>query len=608
MNCAGLSSKWQSLNKLINDLSPCAFFLQETKLKKKQIFHIDNKDYIIFRLKREHSGGGGLAIGALKELKPILLKEGNYEAEAISVQIEAENLKIRLVIGYGACENDKQAKKLDLTQKERKSKLWDFIENESIEAETNNQGIIVQLDASAHLGSEMIENDPNPQNPNGKLFAEFLKRNPAMIVVNSLSLCKGLITRIRKLTNKTEKAVLDFYLVNSLMLPFLVEMKIDVEDEYTLTNHAQNKKNGQSKKADHRPLFLKLNLRIEKLKPEREVLFNFRSEECQSKFTELTENAQPLIKCFQNNFSIQIQAVLWEKALEKIFYKTFKKRRNVNSKKKSEQKNDKLLEERRYLIKKLARKQSPEISVRLSEIEEELGKENISMHYKNMKTQMCAISKSVGTQNTKGTWYQIRKVRPKHMPTVPVGKINNDGKIVSDQDGLKKLYLETFIWRLRDRPIRPDLVDIQEAKEKLFKAILKICMKNRSKPWNLEELDKVLSSLKKDKCRDPKGLINELFLTNIAGLDLRKSMLMLFNRIKKSDEIPNFMKIADITAIYKGKGSKNDLKNERGIFIVSTYRSILMKLLMNDKDETIEKHMSQSQVGGRKDMNIRNHI
>ena len=83
---------------------------------------------------------------------------------------------------------------------------------------------------------------------------------------------------------------------------------------------------------------------------------------------------------------------------------------------------------------------------------------------------------------------------------------------------------------------------------------------------------------------------------------------MLFNNIKASDNIPAFMKIADISAIYKGKGSKNDLNNERGIFIVSTYRSILMKLLYIDNIETIEKHMSVSQVGGRKNMNVRNHI
>ena len=52
-NCAGLSSKWQSFNKLINDIKPAVFFGQETKLKKKLKFKVENSKYIIFRLERE---------------------------------------------------------------------------------------------------------------------------------------------------------------------------------------------------------------------------------------------------------------------------------------------------------------------------------------------------------------------------------------------------------------------------------------------------------------------------------------------------------------------------------------------------------------------------
>ena len=81
---------------------------------------------------------------------------------------------------------------------------------------------------------------------------------------------------------------------------------------------------------------------------------------------------------------------------------------------------------------------------------------------------------------------------------------------------------------------------------------------------------------------------------------------MLFNEIKKNQKIPQFMKIADIASIYKGKGSMNDLK-KRGIFLVSIYRSVLMKLVYNDKMEILDKNMSDSQVGARKNKNIRNH-
>ena len=56
-NCAGLNSKWQSLNKMIEDLKPAVFFGQETKLKKKQKFQISNSKYIVFRLEREKNRG-----------------------------------------------------------------------------------------------------------------------------------------------------------------------------------------------------------------------------------------------------------------------------------------------------------------------------------------------------------------------------------------------------------------------------------------------------------------------------------------------------------------------------------------------------------------------
>ena len=87
------------------------------------------------RLEREQTGGGGLVICALEDLKPVLVREGDDETEALTVLIEVNKLKVRLVVGYGACESDRQSKKLDTTPKDRKLKLWEYIESELIEAE-----------------------------------------------------------------------------------------------------------------------------------------------------------------------------------------------------------------------------------------------------------------------------------------------------------------------------------------------------------------------------------------------------------------------------------------------------------------------------------------
>ena len=84
----------------------------------------------------------------------------------------------------------------------------------------------------------------------------------------------------------------------------------------------------------------------------------------------------------------------------------------------------------------------------------------------------------------------------------------------------------------------------------------------------MKNLEEAIKHLKNGKDRDPDGLINELFKKEVAGNSL-KLFLKLFNRIKEENEIPNFVKMADISTIYKGNGEKCDLKNDRGIFIVS---------------------------------------
>ena len=107
---------------------------------------------------------------------------------------------------------------------------------------------------------------------------------------------------------------------------------------------------------------------------------------------------------------------------------------------------------------------------------------------------------------------------------------------------------------------------------------------------------KVLFKLKNGKSRDPHGMINELFKPGVCGTDLKDSLLMMLNQSKLEIDIPKFMEIAYIVSIYKGKGEKIDLQNDRGIFIVNILRRILMKLVYDDKYEMVDKKICQIQM------------
>ena len=135
-----------------------------------------------------------------------------------------------------------------------------------------------------------------------------------------------------------------------------------------------------------------------------------------------------------------------------------------------------------------------------------------------------------------------------------------------------------------------------------------LCENRKSKPWKMKHLEAVLKDLKKDKARDPHGWINEIFKEGVAGKNLKKSLLIYFNKMKEQNQVPDFVRLADVTTIYKGKGEKSDLNNDRGIFIVTIFHSLMMKLIYKDIYEIIDASMSDSQIGSRKGKNIRNHI
>ena len=50
------------------------------------------------------------------------------------------------------------------------------------------------------------------------------------------------------------------------------------------------------------------------------------------------------------------------------------------------------------------------------------------------------------------------------------------------------------------------------------------------------------------------------------------------------------------------------MNNDRGIFVVSVMRMILDSLTYEEKYPEVDKNMSDSNIGARRDRNIRNHL
>ena len=145
-------------------------------------------------------------------------------------------------------------------------------------------------------------------------------------------------------------------------------------------------------------------------------------------------------------------------------------------------------------------------------------------------------------------------------------------------------------------------------KERLFEYRYQIAGLTKTEDWKVSEIEKVCKTLKNSKARDECGFVYELFKEPYAGSDVFQSLAKLFNLSKKELDIPDFFELMSITSLYKNRGSKSDIGNERGIFNVSKVRSIFDKVIYSDVYEVIDKNMSFSNVGGRKQRNIRDHL
>ena len=115
-------------------------------------------------------------VGALHDLRPVLVRQGDHKVECLTIEVTAGITKIRCINGYGPQLSD---------SRERREKFWNYLDREVVDAEEKDICLVIEMDSNSWAGNTLIPNDPNPQNGNGKMLELFLKRNKGMYLVIS---------------------------------------------------------------------------------------------------------------------------------------------------------------------------------------------------------------------------------------------------------------------------------------------------------------------------------------------------------------------------------------------------------------------------------------
>ena len=494
-------------------------------------------------------------------------------------------MDIRVTNAYGPQEYDNDTKKFN---------FWNFLDNEIFQCNKQNVGCLIFMDGNAWLGSNYIKDDPHNQNKNGKMFANFLARNPNLNLMNSSNICKGLITRSRTVNSNKEESVIDFVLSCNMVFPFVKNMLIDEEKIFSLANYS--KKQQSLVHSDHNSIIVNLNLKEQKVQIERKTIFNFRNSEGLNKFKMKTTNTNKFSKCFSKQTTFKKQCKEWSKLVTTTVFQCFAKIR-INPSKRKRVCN--VFRKRKKCIQSGSKKQQLNAEMLLKE-------ENESLNFERIMKSIQILNQDKNKQ--KNVWKLKNKFFPKIKQPVPVAKINLEGQIITNTEALKKLHINHFVHRMRSRPIIPGFENHQKNIEDNFEDILKITKTNIFPDWNLNDLNKVLKSLKKNQSQDTMQFANEIFVYQNIGSDLKNSILLLCNKIKNNISIPSFMNSIFISAIPKKKKSPLNLENQRGIFLVPKIRSILVKLIYNSIIGVIEDNLTSSNIGARKGRAPRDHL
>ena len=528
-NCFGLKAKKKSLLQAIKAFNfPSFITLQETKMRKMGSMKIN--EYQIFEKVRP-SFGGGLLTAIKQSLKPVLISPCNDEADILVVQCQVNELKIRVINGYGPQEGEQLANRLN---------FWNSLEQEIIAAKVENCAILLQLDANAMVGNMVIPGDPHVISENGKLLLGLIQREN-LFLQNISPVCSGLITRQRITNTSEEKSILDYLITCDILNGFLEKMLIDDAQIFSLTKYASMKGKQKIVKSDHNVMVASFNIQFQSVnhqKPRR-VLFNLKNKECQEIFTEVSENNFKLRKWFKSDKSFPEQCNMFFKSVDGMLHQCFRKVRVRKVKENSDIQS--LLDEKLKIQISMdpnmskenltvAQDQIIEIEKKISELCADKNCEIVKNHIKNLRAPNGDFSQM-------GMWKLKNQLVPKDMDP-PMAKRDSLGNLITAPEALKNLYLETYVERLRHREIKSGFISNYQKKVELWDMRFEHLKNKVTNDWSDKELTLALKSLKNNKSRDPGGFINEIFKPPVVGRDLKDALLKFLNGIKKRIFLP----------------------------------------------------------------------
>ena len=171
-----------------------------------------------------------------------------------------------------------------------------------------------------------------------------------------------------------------------------------------------------------------------------------------------------------------------------------------------------------------------------------------------------------------------------------------NGLEVFDTEEIIAAYQDEFDKRLSGAEIKTSLKNYKGLTDDLCSEIIKVTRAKKVSDFTFDELDKIMSSLKKGKSSGPDKKPAEVYIN--CGNQLKTLILHVINKVKNTHLTPKQWEMMMITPIYKGKGSRKDLLNQRGIFLTQVICKIWERMIKGRTKNTTSK-INKLQAGSK---------
>ena len=198
---------------------------------------------------------------------------------------------------------------------------------------------------------------------------------------------------------------------------------------------------------------------------------------------------------------------------------------------------------------------------------------------KSVESRLTQISKSGGT-NSKSFWNIVRKHKQNNLQDLYVIKRKEGKRLFSELEikQYSKQYYQQLYSIHKSTNCHPEWIHYIEKEIAGLKANRQHEQLSINQPIKMQEIKQEIAKLHNHESPGPDKIVNEFL--KYGGPVLTGKIEELFNKIFKSETIPNQWREAILLNIDKGKKDKEKLENKRGMFLSNSIRKVFEKIIL----------------------------